>query len=109
MDLPLENVLSKYFDRTVNQSSPVLIDNVRVVKHDEKGGEVVSYEPFDSPKYQESLGQVDNWDLESLLAAGIDPRFGIHTGANTRLENESGLRDFIIKADEIERSLKSEE
>ena len=82
----ISNVLTNQFNYDLNQCSPVREDLVRVVKKDEKGEEHIVYEPFDYPSYQKSLGLVDNWSLDNLLKAGINPDFGINTGFNTRLE-----------------------
>lgn len=95
------SVLAAYFDPSVNQCSRVCEDLIRVVKHDEKGGEYVTWEPFDSDAYQKSLGPVDNWSLDSLLKAGIDPKFGIHTGYNTRLEGLNDIDAMAAVADSI--------
>ena len=95
------SVLAAYFDPSVNQCSRVCEDLIRVVKHDEKGGEYVTWEPFDSAEYQKSLGPVENWSLNSLLKAGIDPNFGIRTGYNTRLEGIDDVNAMASVADSI--------
>lgn len=94
-----KSVLDTYFDDTVNQLSPVETDYVRVVKYDEKGDEHIVWEPFDYPEYQKFLGPVNNWTLEALLKAGIDPNFGISTGYPTRLEGINAINDFSAVAD----------
>lgn len=104
----LSNVLLVYFDPTVNQCSPVEPDTIRVVKKDEKGTEYVSYEPFDSAAYQKSLGLVTDWSLDSLLAAGIDPRFGVSTGSNTRLGLVGAAQDAVSQINSVIESEKSE-
>lgn len=82
------------------QQSPVMEDKVRVVKHD-GDTEIVMYEKFDYPKYQQSLGRVSDWSLNALLAAGINPDFGIHTGNPTRIEGLDYIDAMIAQADEI--------
>ena len=94
-----KNVLEKYFDDSVNQQSPVEIDYVRKVEHDEKSGEYIVYEPFDYADYQKSLGPVQNWTLDALMKAGIDPNFGIFTGYPTRLEGISAVESMSAIAD----------
>lgn len=96
-----KNVLEKYFDDSVNQQSPIEIDYVRKVEHDEKSGEYIVFEPFDYADYQKSLGPVANWSLEALLKAGIDPSFAIHTGLNTRLEGISTIENAAAIADDL--------
>lgn len=101
-DFPIVlNVGQKYFDPSIDQRSPLVTDYVRNVYHDEKGGEYVIYEKFDSAAYQKELGPVENWSLDSLMKAGIDPRFGIHTTSPTRLEGASVMDDFVEKSESL--------
>lgn len=95
------SVLKMYFDKSVNQCSPVAVDYNRVVNYDEDGIQFITYEKVDLAKFQQSLGLVDNWSLDSLVKAGIDPRFGIHTGFNTRLEGIGMLDGLISYADSV--------
>lgn len=106
MDLPIPNVLSKYFDPSVNQASPLVTDYVRTVHHDEKGGEYVTYDKFDSAAYQKELGPVENWSLDSLIKAGIDPRFGIHTTSPSRLEGAAVMNDFVEQSENLYKEIK---
>lgn len=87
------SVLKKYFDKNLNQSSPVQVDYERVVKHDEDGNEFITYVPVDYKKIVASHGKVSDWSLENLLKAGINPDFPIHTGINTRLDGIDQIRD----------------
>ena len=89
----LSNVLVEQFDPSVDQRSPLEPEYHRVVKKDEKGGEYVVYEEFDLAAYQKSLGLVDNWSLDSLIKAGIDPKFPIRTGFNARIEGVGVVND----------------
>lgn len=95
------SVLNKYFDKSVNQCSPVAEDFNRVVNYDENGNEFITYQKVDYKKIQESNGTVDMWSLNSLLSAGINPNFPIHTGLNTRLEGVSIVNDMVATADAI--------
>lgn len=95
------SVLKAFFDNTVNQCSPVQEDYKRVVSHDEDGNEFITYEKVNLAEYQKSLGLVDNWSLETLLKAGIDPNFSIHTGYNTRLDGLDSLNGAIEALDSI--------
>lgn len=95
------SVISAYFDANVNQCSPLTEDLQRVVKYDEDGNEYVTYEPIDYAALQKSLGLVTNWSLDSLLKAGIDPSFPIHTGYNTRLEGIGDIEAMATAADAI--------
>lgn len=105
-DLPLlVEECPRHFDPTVNQSSRVTIDLVRVVHSDEKGKEYVTFEPFDSASYQKELGPVENWDLQALLKAGVDPRFVIHTNGTTRMDTEAQLNEFASVADSLNNEI----
>lgn len=99
------NVGQKYFDPSVDQRSPLVDDYVRTVHHDEKGGEYVTYEKFDSAEYQKELGPVENWSLDSLIKAGIDPRFGIHTTSPSRMEGASVMNDFVEKSESLYKEI----
>lgn len=102
------SVLSKYFDKNINQCSPVPEDRVRVVNYD-GDNEIVTYEKFDYEAYQKSLGTVDMWSLESLLKAGISPDSPIHTGAPTRLEGLGVVEQASSIADELFEELNKNE
>lgn len=95
------SVLSKYFDKNVDQSSPVQKDYKRVVDHDADGNEIISFVEVDYATLQASHGSVGDWSLASLLKAGIDPSFGIHTGNPTRLDGISAINEASAIADEI--------
>lgn len=85
----------------VYDESPVQSDFSRVEKFDELGNSYISYEPFDYPSHQASLGIWNDWSLDSLLKAGINPNFPIHTGFGTRLEGLSVVDEFSSAADKI--------
>ena len=89
------SVISKYFNKDLNQSSPVQIDLARVVNLDDEGNEFITWEEVDYSKIQASLGTGDQWSLNALLAAGIDPSFPIHTGNPTRLDGFTEVMNAI--------------
>lgn len=93
------NVL--HFDSSINQESPLQTDYSRVVNYDENGNEFISWEPVDYPSIQASNGLVSDWSLNSLMSAGINPNFSIHTGNPTRIEGIDTINDAIRIADEI--------
>ena len=95
------NVLEAYFDAGVNQCSPVQVDIQRVPVYDEDGNEFVTYEPIDYPAIQASYGVVKDWSLTSLLKAGINPNFSIHTGNPTRMEGLGDLDAMNLYLDSI--------
>lgn len=101
------SVLKKYFDKKSCHGTPIQVDMARVVKYDEDGTEFVTYEKVDYPKIVASNGNVADWSLESLLKAGVNPGFSIHTGFNTRLEGLDTLNsaaDALISALDEEKS-----
>ena len=88
--------------------SPVQPDYNRVVQYDEEGNEIVTYEEVDYPKVQASLGSWTDWSLNTLLKAGINPDFGIHTGNPTRLEGVDMIADLSAQADAILAGIEDE-
>lgn len=90
-----------YFNPEVNVQSPVQEDVLRKSQFDEDGNEFVVYEKVDYPKFQKSLGKAESWSLNSLLSAGINPDFPIHTGNGTRLEGLNSIAEFEAAADAI--------
>lgn len=103
------SVLRAYFNEKVEQCSPVQYDLERVVKRDEDGNEFVTYSQVDYPKLVKSNGTVDMWSLENLLKAGIDPRFGIHTGYGTRIEGVGEIEKASSFAEKLVSEVKDSE
>lgn len=99
------SVLKTHFDASVNQASPVQKDYVRKVNIDADGAEFITYEEVDYRSVQKANGDVSLWKLDSLLKAGINPDFPIHTGNPTRLD---GI-DVITKAAAIADSILADE
>lgn len=95
------SVLKHYFDKDIDQRSPVQKDYARVAKHDDNGNEYITFEEIDYAKLQSSLGTVDMWSLNALLKAGINPDFPIHTGNPTRLEGIDVITQAEAMVDEI--------
>lgn len=95
------NALSRHFNYELNQASPVRDDFVQVQRRDEDGDILTVYEKFDYSKHQSSLGSLNDWSLNSLLRAGINPSFSIHTGVNTRLEGAASVAGFAAEAESI--------
>lgn len=95
------SVLRKYYDKKVNGASPVVGDLERVVRYDEDGGEIVEWLPVDYAKIVKDNGTASMWSLKSLLSAGINPNFSIHTGSNSRIEGLDSVSAFAATADEI--------
>lgn len=92
------------YDKKAVCQSRVCDDYERVVNVDEKGDEHITFEKVDYRKLQESLGSCDKWSLRSLVAAGIDPDFGIKTGFNTRLDGVSAVGAAIEQINAVVES-----
>ncbi len=95
------SVFSSQFDSSLSQCSPVQKDFERVVNYDENGNEFITWKEVDYPSFQASNGLVSDWSLDSLIKAGIDPGFPIHTGNPTRLDGIGVLNEAASIADEI--------
>lgn len=95
------SVLEKYQNRKLNQSSPVQKDYRRVTKLDENGCEHVSFVEVDYPALQKSLGFADDWSLQNLVKAGINPDFQIATTFSTRLEAQNYLNGLSEAIDTL--------
>lgn len=94
-------MIKKYFSKDVDQCSPVQVDYERVVNYDADGNEIITWEEVDYPAIQAANGAIQDWSLNALLAAGINPNFPIHTGNNTRLEGIDVVNQATAIADEI--------
>lgn len=95
------SVLSAYFDPEVNQCSPVQKDYKRVVNYDKDGNEVITYVEVDYSSIQAANGSAKDWSLVSLLKAGVNPNFPVHTGLPTRLEGIGVVDEAAAIADSI--------
>lgn len=95
------SVIKNLFDRSKVYASSVKEDLQRVVNYDSDGVEYVTYEPVDYKKIIDSHGSVSDWSLDTLLKAGIDPAFPIHTGLSTRLDGVSVINELSAQADSI--------
>lgn len=90
------SVLKTHYDKHVNLNSPVIPDYQRVVNYDEDGNEIITTEPVDYAAIIASRGDASLWKLGTMLKAGIDPgSFSIHTAANSRIENETGVQQML--------------
>lgn len=94
-------MLKKYVDDGIDHSSPVQKDYNRVVNYDEDGNEFITWEEVDYSKLIRSLGSVEDWSLNALLAAGVNPNFGISTGNPTRLEGLGVIDDASAYVDAL--------
>lgn len=92
--------MAKVKEKEFSCQSPVQTDYNRQVEYDEVGNEIVSYVEVDYPKLQASLGNWQDWSLGTLMKAGINPDFPIHTGNPTRLEGLDEL-DAIVQSVDI--------
>lgn len=105
------STLKNNFNYKLNGSSPVhvLEDLALRIKKDKDGNSIPVFEPIDYKKIAEDNGTVDMWQLDNLLAAGINPDFPVHTGYNTRLEGIGELGSITEGIDEWLASQKNNE
>lgn len=103
-----KSALKHLFNADCEQRSPVKDDFNRKVKFDEDGNEFIVFEKVDYPTFQKSLGSVRDWQLDALLAAGINPNFPVHTGNNTRLEGLNSIEQFEAAADALLADIENE-
>lgn len=89
------------YDKNAVCQSRVCDDYQRTVNVDEKGDEHITFDKVDYKKLQDSLGDYRKWSLQSLVAAGIDPDFGIKTGLNTRLEGVGVLETAVSQINSV--------
>lgn len=94
-------LLERIFNYKIDQRSPIQKDKIRKVDYDEDGNEIISWIEPDYEKLQQSLGTINDWNLNNLLKAGVNPSFPIHTGYNTRLEGVNVINNLENKINEI--------
>ena len=99
------SALKAYFNYSLNQSSPIQKGYERVVNYDELGNEFITWKEIDYPSIQAELGTIDQWSLSSLMSAGINPDFPIHTAAPTRLDGFDTAMDAVDKINSVLDSL----
>lgn len=95
-----KSVIQSLFNYSGAFKSPVIDDFERVEKRSDDSVDVV-YQKVDYPSVQQSHGKVTDWSLNSLLKAGVNPQFSIHTGFGTRLEGVSELQKLSAVADAV--------
>ena len=95
------SVIKALFNPEIDQRSPIIEDLQREVDYDETGQEFIRFVPVDYSKLIKSNGSVQDWSLNALLKAGIDPNFPIHTGLNTRLEGVNTISGAIEYLNQI--------
>ena len=95
------SVLASYFNLGINQNSPVSDVYILALRETEDGTELVP-QKVDYPAIQQSHGTVDDWSIDNLIKAGIDPAsMHISTGYATRLDGLNDLSAFESAADAI--------
>lgn len=103
------SVLKQNFDYAVDQCSPSMPPAVMLtIEHDAEGATLEKFITIDESEAIKSNGTSDMWLLGSLLKAGIDPKFGIHTGDATHLEGVDTIKQFASEADKIINDSKEE-
>lgn len=80
-----------------------------VIKKSKDGSDVITFVPEDTKKISESLGDVVDWSLNAMLAAGINPNMPIHTGYNTRLDGFGDLSAAIDSVSALDKDKDKED
>lgn len=78
-----------------------IVGDVRRVVTKVDGVDIPIFKEVDYSSVTAKLGSVDDWQLNKLLRAGVDPKFPIHTGLPTRLEGANTVQEAVKMADEI--------
>lgn len=68
---------------------------------DESGNISVRYYDIDCAAIIKDHGSVEDWSLDNLLKAGVDPSFPIHTSPNARIDSFGELSTFEDIADAL--------
>lgn len=100
--------LKKAFNYELNQNArDFMHDKILKVKKSKDGEDIIVFEEVDYPAIVAANGNVDDWKLENLLKAGINPQsVGTpHTGYNSRLE---GIDDVHSIENEVASFLDAE-
>lgn len=82
-----QDFLKQHYNYAINACSPIVEDLTMVVKQTEDG-DVFTYVPTDAKQIVASHGTFSDWQLNTLLKAGISPQsVGTpRTGLNSRIE-----------------------
>lgn len=95
----LKSVLEKYVNASAPLQASPIPDYRRTVNYDEEGNEVITYPAVSGSDIVKANGSFLNWSLNSLLSAGINPNFAIHTGIGTRLDGYASILDAVASLD----------
>ena len=90
------------FDASISPYSPVIGDVERCVSFDEDGKEIVSWKEVDYKELQKSRPCVEDFSLNAMLKAGINPAFSIHTGSGvSRVEGVEAVNEASADVEQI--------
>lgn len=93
----------------IGHYSPIVQDYRRVDSFDDLGKAYTAFIPCSGKDVTLELGSVDNWSLQKLVKAGIDPNTGIHTGYATRLDGLNDLASLSNMADTLTSKSEADE
>ncbi len=93
----MKNVLISQVNPNVPICGPDMDCYEPSVKVDENGVQNVVFKKVDHRERVKKNGKFNDWKLENLVAAGVDPRFPIHTSPSNRLEGQEEA-DAVAKA-----------
>ena len=93
--LPQEKFLSEtIFNYDCDQLSPTTPTYEQVPVYEKTGDVHYEQKEQDLKSLIESNGSAFDWELESMLKAGVDVSMSIHTGSSDRLSTESQMQDL---------------
>ena len=87
--------IDNHVDKSVDTYSPTCGDVERIVKLDEEGNEIIEFVGVNYKILESTRGSVFDYQLDKLLAAGVDPAFPVHTGMNSRIEGTSVVHSIM--------------
>ena len=104
----MSRFLNSTFNRSLLKSDPVVPEIGRVVRVCDDGSEVVSYEPIDLASIKQSNGIASNWNLSSLIKAGVNPEnIQGHSMSASRLDSQPAVSGVAAEVDKFFDSLES--
>ena len=93
--------INNHVDKSVDVFSPPCGDVERIVKHDEQGNEIIEFVGVNYKMLESTRGSVFDYQLDKLLAAGVDPAFPVHTGFNSRIEGAGAIQQMNLEIEQI--------
>lgn len=104
----MSRFLDSTFNRSLLKSDPVVPEIGRVVRVCDDGSEVISYEPIDLVEIKKSNGIASNWNLSSLIKAGVNPEnVQGYSMSASRLDSQAAVSGVAAEVDKFFDSIES--